>query len=416
MRNGIGKWIILVLAVLLAMMPAAAEETKTAPLENEYYEDGSLKTEYLAFDAAGNPTEIVHHTDGPGRFSLMRYSVTYDRAGNVLTERITLSDGSFWQFYENEYGRDGNLIQRTMYEREDGEPSSVTAYETDADGNVSRRTTYKYSSGETTESEYVSGRLSREIVRDASGNVQYTSEVSYDDRGRIAEYKTVIPPGRTYAQRMEYDGQDRTVRNRMYVDEELLHDTEFEYTDTGWIERDTGYADYLPALSVTEYDRYGLPLRRTDYDRDGNVTGSTAMEYDEDGNRTGQTSLDADGNETSRTAVEYDGRGTRIRETTDFPDGSRTVASFDGDGNYIRNRKINADGIIRQETEYGTAGDVLIRDYDAEGNVLSETVWDARGNVTRESGFENGIMVYSVEKEYDENGNVTETVTMEYDP
>ena len=48
--------------------------------------------------------------------------------------------------------------------------------------------------------------------------------------------------------------------------------------------------------------------------------------------------------------------------------------------------------------------------------MLSETVWDARGNVTRESGFENGIMVYSVEKEYDENGNVTETVTMEYDP
>ena len=93
---------------------SAAQANADGRKENEYYPDGSLKKEYIAFDDNGNPTEYISHTGGTDRYADLFFTCTYDMAGRLETEKITLPDGTFLQFYTTEYDGNGYIARREV--------------------------------------------------------------------------------------------------------------------------------------------------------------------------------------------------------------------------------------------------------------------------------------------------------------
>lgn len=268
-----------IFAVLLALgilrAPAASGQK-----ENEYYPDGSLKIEYIAFDDNGNPTEYIYYTGGKGRDAKQVFSCTYDAEGRLETETITLPDGTFLQSYLTEYDENGFVARRTYTNEEGGPPAGVIEYTRDADGNCIRQVDRDLLTGEAEDIELENGLAVRRTILDGEGAVEFTGTLSYDENGNLSEYRVLDAEGSLlFVQKNEYDEQGRIIHFRIYDETgALVSETDTEYTETGFTETYREYREHLAGTTITEYDEYGEMLSRKVYDENGNLTGTVTPE------------------------------------------------------------------------------------------------------------------------------------------
>lgn len=163
---------------------------------------------------------------------------------------------------ENSYFADGSLDEYTVYTYEDESDKLLT------------RTTYSDDDAvlEKREYEYENGNMIKELVYDASGDLQTYYSYEYDEDGNLLSRETYnaddeLQLRSTY----EYDGKGNKTAWSVYSGSgALFSTTEYFYTDGNFTRAET----YTPAGDLDV-------VFSNEYNDDGNVVKSTQMEPDE---------------------------------------------------------------------------------------------------------------------------------------
>lgn len=146
--------------------------------------------------------KAVTRDDQPG--STTEY--TFDAAGNLLTECVTLPDGSISRKTTFTYNENGDLVEE-INDRMDGDPSVWK---------------YSYTYGE-------NGLPMTRITLDDEGNETFRREYTYDSEGRILTETASSSSGRSSRSEYAYDEDGNLIQEKVYSSNGELDET-IDYT------------------------------------------------------------------------------------------------------------------------------------------------------------------------------------------
>lgn len=151
----------------------------------------------------------------------------------------------------------------------------------------------------------------------------------------------------------------------------------------------------LSGRSVCKYEK-GICVKETNYNPEGEVSGSNTNVYDEMGNKTEEVRRDENGNVSGRFAYEYDREGRTI-----------SFAKMDSSGALVFKRLYAYDDRGNQisEVDYNNKNEECVK-------VLSK--YNEYGALEETSHFSKGLLDYKVLYEYDHKGLLTSTLTVPY--
>jgi RHS repeat-associated protein len=395
-----------------------------APIRNEYYDDGRLKSHT---DAFGKTITYVHDLSGRQEVVIDRDGgvrvLGYDERGNVVKEVDPAGKQVLRTFDE----RNNRLSETLPHEPGTANPPTTT-YVYDASDSVlsvtdplSQTTSYTYNARK----QVVSARDARGNatvnVYDTAGNLLSTADAAgqatsytYDARGNVLT-QTDAQSGVT---RYEYDAFGRVTKET----DALTHKTSYTYDGNGnrlsQTTTRTAPAGTETLVTSYEYDRQGRLTKTTDpdgsftrtvydelgrqkeaHDKLGRVT---AYAYDEMGRLVRTTYADStfeestyDGEGRRLTSKDRGGRVTsylydamgRLTKTT-FPDTAFTTNTYDDAGRLVSTKDARSNDTRYEYDAAGRRTKVIdaqdhetVFGYDGNGNQTS--VKDPRGNTTR---------------------------------
>ena len=292
----------------------------------------------------------------------------YDEDGSILLE-------SEWEGDEN-----GNKISEKTINYDNRRGSSyLSEYQYDRNGNkIEFKYTYYDSDGNGSLSSHVTWTF------DKDGNeIEWTADDKYTNSKKRTE--------------RGYDANGKQIKEINYDNDEL----------TGWIE--------------SEYDVFGNKIRYEEYDKDRKCTYKTISSYNEQENLNYFTVYDY-GKISKTYEYEYDEKGNMIKS-----------AEYDGDGNIIRIYEreydemgretkfvhYNGDGTVNSSDEYEydeNGNEIKSVHYDGEGNIrwMAESEYDEKGREIYYSRKSDGVVTYTQENEYGEDGSVIREVVTYY--
>ncbi len=365
------------------------------------------------FDKSGNIANVYHFGFGPATEETFQY----DTAGNLLSAGRTF----------------GNLENSVFEYEADGTPRRQT--ETHKDGSV---TEYRYDkSGRITEEKFYD-------VRNRSGKLTYEIHYEYDESGRMTKmtqnYYDISGKNVENIRTEEYDVNGNTVRSVFRKKTGEIISSDYVYDETGqWIRQESvTETDYYKKYSLkigsaeTNYTFYfdkenkTLPAYRYQKNSDGwytiqEVTYEWKLgvryedEYDGNGNLTKRTYYDEENLSDNYYFCEYDALNRKTAEyhyqsecCGDYSYAFYYTYEYDDAGNVSRivNRKqeeycFDAEGRMTQYISGATPEDkIKITYFYTDKGVLSRKILE----------FTERPDAISVQYDYDETGNLTDTV------
>jgi len=209
----------------------------------------------------------------------------------VRKTALTGSGEESWheEYYYDDYGRE-KLTEEYM----EGEVVCSTSVTHTESG---RELLYSYPEGRTvtvleTLDEF-GNLLSREFIED--GEVEYRTDYTYDDQGRLLSYTTVYTyEGSPLSCTYEYDDLGNQVMVYEYTGDQLMGQTQREFDDQGRKTKAV-YTDMLSDWGYTYvYTWEGNTETAVQYDSDGTESRKTITAYDESGNILSQETWQGD--------------------------------------------------------------------------------------------------------------------------
>lgn len=203
-----------------------------------------------------------------------------DNQGNIITTRRYDKDGNLVYTHVNEW-EDGRMVRKTAYDK-DGREIGSYPYEYDEKGNCVAGCWWQSFRGELmkTETVYDENDLAIEHTRFGKGSVATNKTFnSYDEKGRLTceKYYGVWPDGELVYTYNEYDDNDLRIKTiTKDENENTIRTTEFTYNEFGKV---ADYSDYdgegkLMATYKYFYDENGVRQRLERYDGEGNLVQS----------------------------------------------------------------------------------------------------------------------------------------------
>ncbi|MCE9567336.1 MAG: hypothetical protein K8U57_35490 [Planctomycetes bacterium] len=370
------------------------------------------------FDAAG---ELTEETDDANQSMPEPNDESFDEAGNETTS--TDADGNVTV---RTYDPNNRLLTAITYDLDDMVLRSMT-YTYDNDGNVLTET-----DGDDNETENIwdnENRLESTTKYDSHGLVVSGMAYTYDDVGNVLTETDADGTVTTN----KYDHNERMVSTETRASNgTLIRALYTTYDGNGNVVTTT---DGDLTKTVDTVNVWGEVTSQNVFDRFGVLISSMSSTFDLKGNETSST--DGDNNVTTDT-VDGDGRvtgavvktsaGVVISSWSETLDGDgNATESIDGDNNvttYTYDGSSNLltevvrdslGNLISSQTntydrdnnlQTSTDGDNNVTTYTYDGNRLVSTVVRANGL----SGPGTGPIISSEGEQYDENGNVTQSV------
>ncbi len=199
------------------------------------------------------------------------------------------------------------------------------------------------------------GWVMRSSCYDTDGNLLYYHQYTYNPKGQKASVARYDANGsETQYLELDYDGEDRPVTSYIIMDDGRLLKTVFEYSNNGY--RETEYSSIdgeVCGYFEAETDADGKVLKKSFYDKNGNLQNSSEYKYDEHGNDIRENSYDAEGNMESYTINTYDEEDKLLQIQFYTPNGEMyeyIEFIYDEGGNYIGYRNYDGDGKMYTET------------------------------------------------------------------
>lgn len=230
------------------------------------------------------------------------------------------------------------------------------------------------------------GRSAGAAVYGEDGTEIDRVEVLYDEQGNlIQDYFMESGDGRMGRNVYEYDANGRRISQTSYSSAGYAF-SRAAYIYDGDSDNPVRESQYdaqgvLTGSDEYEYNTAGQLIRKTHLDAGENVSYYMTYEYDPEGNQTKESSFQPDGSLSSYYEYEYDGSGSRTKESYFNPDGTLSTATeyeYDGNGNMIR--QVNHTfwgGSIYTLYEYDSDGNkIRATDYDSEGNISGGAAWE----------------------------------------
>ena len=259
------KLIIFLLSLLILLCGCGKEEMPTEPPVQETEEI----IEVTGPEAILDPEDMTEPL--PTEFVLRL----------VRKTALTGSGQESWheEYHYDDYGRE-KLTEEYM---EGAVICSTSVTYTDS----GRELLYSYPEGRTVtvreELDEAGNLLSREFIED--GEVEYRTDYTYDDQGRLLSYTTVYTyEGSPLSCTYEYDDRGNQVMVYEYTGDELMGKTQREFDDQGRKTKAV-YTDMLSDWGYTYvYTWEGTTETAVQYDSDGAESRKTITTYDESGN------------------------------------------------------------------------------------------------------------------------------------
>lgn len=219
-----------------------------------------------------------------------------------------------------------------------------------------------------------SGKIRKMSTYDASGNLMWYHEYSYNENGTQNSVSHHIADG-TITKTIDilFDEQGNEIQSYYYVsDSGLLGRITNEFDDKGQILKSCHYdyeTDELEQYYINEYNAQGQEIKSTNFSPDGEIWGYDLTEYTSDGkiekvsNYYSSYSYNWDVDVTEEPTFElshyyvyeYNELGKRTKYSSFNNEGEcdwYTINEYDKDGKLIRILDYNGDGTLERETKY----------------------------------------------------------------
>jgi thioredoxin-like negative regulator of GroEL len=199
------------------------------------------------------------------------------------------------------------------------------------------------------------GWVMRSSCYDNDGNLLYYHQYTYNQKGQKASIARCDASGsETQYLELDYDGEDRPVVSYIIMDDGSLLKVVFEYSDNGYRETEYSSTDGdVCGYFEAETDADGKVLKKSFYDKNGNLKNSSEYKYDEHGNEIRVNVYDAEGNMDIYWINTYDEEDKLLQTQLYTPDGEMyeyIESIYDEGGNYIGFRDYDGDGKLYTET------------------------------------------------------------------
>lgn len=245
-------------------------------------------------------------------------------------------------------------------------------------------------------------RLVTKLLSESPGEppVEYPSlstEVIYDEQGRVIEQAEYLPDGSPdIKSTFKYDELGNVIEYASYVHGSVISRWVATYRGKGRLDRRANTEGHSKGEVATcevapKSERSNCVAR----DSDGSIQRRWTSVYDGEGREIEQLEFDPDGKQRGRYVNAYDARGNRIEETHYYksdgkPGSSKTVYKYDGQDNLVE-ESLFFDGVLEKTERFrrNDKGDLIERvRYDAKGSVIeashmSYVAFDARGMWTK---------------------------------
>ena len=217
-----------------------------------------------------------------------------------------------------------------------------------------------------------SGKIRKMSTYDASGNLMWYHEYTYNEKGRQNSVSHHLADGTTTRTiDVLYDEQGNKVQSYYYAnDSGLIGRITNEFDDKGKIVKRCHYdneTDELEKYYINEYNTQGQEVKSTNYSPEGEIWGYDLTEYTADGkiakhsyyyssNAWDTENVDEPIFELSHYYIyEYNELGKRTKYSSYNSDGEcdwYEISEYDDNGKLIRRLEYNGDGTLEFETKY----------------------------------------------------------------
>jgi len=217
-----------------------------------------------------------------------------------------------------------------------------------------------------------SGKIRKMSTYDASGNLMWYHEYSYNDNGTRKSVSHHIADGTiTKTVDILFDERGNEIQSYYYVsDSGLLGRTTNEYDDDGQIVKSCHYdheTDKLESYYIIEYNAQGQKIKSTNFSPDGEIWAYDLTEYTYDGKvakishyySSYNWAVDAVEEPTFELShyyvYEYNELGKLTKYSSFNRDGEcdwYEINEYDDNGKLIKQLEYNGDGTLKHEVKY----------------------------------------------------------------
>ena len=178
------------------------------------------------------------------------------------------------------------------------------------------------------------------------------------------------------------------------------------------------YEEEFEGTIERSYNEAGKLMVDVQKDAGGNVLNKTEYEYDEEGNEIKRYQSSEDGSYWSQSEKEYDESGKVIKEisSNSYSEGTSTIA-YEYDEKDLLKKTITYDsnGKENKISEYDKYGELILERHINSGELYTmDSEYDENGNLLKGDMYLNDSLMNSMEFEYDENGNMIKSKDTTY--
>ena len=430
-------------------------DKKSVAQQNIYQNNNLVSTVNYTYDSYGNVSG-QSQTVGTQQIE-QQYNTSYSQYGDTTVSKTVMSvadaDGANAQNVETQ-----TIINNFGYPMSETDGNgNITQYNYDLLGRLMQKTNaenvsenYVYDvAGKTTTYTDPNGGI-RRVVFDAWGNkqkVQSKSDTSfdtheqftYDEYNRLKTYTLFYSPQKYLKAEYSYNYLDMVISEKLTDNNSntlktTSHDYAFGKDSNGYttitVTKTVAANDYTPAAEKITYDCYGNVIKkrlvsstgeRCDtylYDLLGNVISHTdpmgnteTFTYDIFGNNTSHTNTEGDTEYNSYDALK------RLVSHTDF-NNNQTTYAYDTLGRNISvTSPLNSDETSYAKYYYDNNGNMtrkavrLVSDDEEEQYMINDYIYNALNRLICFISYPTDTTAEYTQYFYDNNGNVTDTVT-----
>ncbi len=258
-------------------------------------------------------------------------------------------------------GNEGRLISETEYEQNHGKVICEKQY--GHGGALDQQTEFEYSED---------GFLTREVIKEASGEVMNDRSWEHDSQGRIIREYHHYADGSKDSVDYSYDDKGQLVMKTLADEDGEVEQCDiFEYDDKGRLARERVYQedagevalgrDGKPEIEKTYKYNNGLLGETTEKDEATGSFSRRVNEFDKEGRRTGVTVFDENDRAVERIIFTPDSEGRPLEITEETRTKRNTIKM-----------KYTSDGNVGFQEEYDMHGNLLNRierSYDGDGRL-----------------------------------------------
>ncbi|MCD7820104.1 MAG: hypothetical protein LUH07_13820 [Lachnospiraceae bacterium] len=243
---------------------------------------------------------------------------TYDEYGDLLSSAYENSNGVNYILNQNSYDADHHCTEIISYDS-DGMTESINEYTYDSEGNCQSLRRYTYNNGELESVDAYTYRANGDTLSllsyDGSGNLTMRHEYSYDENGLLAAEVYGDGEGMILYQEYTYDTKGNVISLTNYDSNgELTGSYVYRYNENGdlLLRKSCDSSGQAQSFYEYTYDEDGMLLDEKRYNVSGVVSYNCTYTYDANGNRLSKTEYGSDGIEERRYVYTYDTYGNVV--------------------------------------------------------------------------------------------------------